>query len=280
MPAESPIRERAFLVGCPRSGTTLLQSYLAAHPSIASFPETHVFVHLVRPWSRWRWLARAGIASSGGRRRFLEFCSEIGRMDLAAFWPPGTWSMRRCISSFIAALDSLATEAGKNRWVEKTPNHVHHVDVIERYVKGARFIHIVREGADVVASLQRVTRSHPRVWHGAWDLDRCVDAWNHAIRETRRHRGKPNHVIVRYEELVAEPARVLDSVFEFLGVEYTPAIQHRRSEAAATLILPIEEWKRDVLAQVHTDCPVHGGLDPEQRRYIELRLDPVDPCAS
>jgi hypothetical protein len=34
-------RTRLFLVGCPRSGTTLLQSLLAAHPQIASFPESH-----------------------------------------------------------------------------------------------------------------------------------------------------------------------------------------------------------------------------------------------
>ncbi|MGL4503377.1 MAG: sulfotransferase family protein, partial [Planktothrix sp.] len=46
------IKNRIFLVGCPRSGTTLLQSLLAAHPQIASFPESHFFQSLApaQPW--------------------------------------------------------------------------------------------------------------------------------------------------------------------------------------------------------------------------------------
>ena len=41
------ILSRIFLVGCPRSGTTLTQSLLAAHPMVASFPESHFFSHLL-----------------------------------------------------------------------------------------------------------------------------------------------------------------------------------------------------------------------------------------
>src|SRR5271167_4804558 len=42
------IAGRLFVVGCPRSGTTLLQSLLAAHPSVHSFPETAVFGRLLK----------------------------------------------------------------------------------------------------------------------------------------------------------------------------------------------------------------------------------------
>ena len=41
------IEKRVFLVGCPRSGTTLLQSMLHAHPSIYSLPETKFFHVLI-----------------------------------------------------------------------------------------------------------------------------------------------------------------------------------------------------------------------------------------
>ena len=41
------IKDRIFIVGCPRSGTTLLQSLLAAHPQIHSFPETHFFPNTI-----------------------------------------------------------------------------------------------------------------------------------------------------------------------------------------------------------------------------------------
>ena len=64
-------KQRIFLVGCPRSGTTLLQSLLAAHPDITSFPESHFFRHLI---DNRRWLHRTfGIASKRARTRKIKF---------------------------------------------------------------------------------------------------------------------------------------------------------------------------------------------------------------
>src|SRR5258706_12754544 len=46
-PTPREVGSRLFVVGCARSGTTLLQSFLAAHPAVLSFPETAVFGRLL-----------------------------------------------------------------------------------------------------------------------------------------------------------------------------------------------------------------------------------------
>lgn len=88
-----PIQARLFLVGCPRTGTTLIQSLLAAHSQIASFPESHLLL------------------AGGGTR----------------------W--------------------GQTIWLEKTPLHLLYIKQFEQFIPGVKFIHLLRNGADVVASL-------------------------------------------------------------------------------------------------------------------------------
>ena len=76
------IKERIFLVGCPRSGTTLLQSLLAANSKVLSFPETHFFGHLF--YSR-KLLSILGIANWRARLRWVQFLKEIGHQESMPF---------------------------------------------------------------------------------------------------------------------------------------------------------------------------------------------------
>ena len=68
------------------------------------------------------------------------------------------------VGVFVTMAGAAAGSRGCAGWVEKTPANLYAVDVIERWVPGARFVHIVREGADVVASLCAVAHGwgHPR----------------------------------------------------------------------------------------------------------------------
>ncbi len=71
--------QRIFIVGCPRSGTTLLQSVLAAHHDVFSLPETAFFCS-VRP-SRWVF-RRLGLVSRLARRILVRIALDHGRSDL------------------------------------------------------------------------------------------------------------------------------------------------------------------------------------------------------
>jgi len=77
------IKTRAFLVGCPRSGTTLLQAMLFAHPEIYSFPETNFFLSLFGA----RDLLTMDTTPQGSVRKFRQLVRSI--MELLALQSTG-----------------------------------------------------------------------------------------------------------------------------------------------------------------------------------------------
>ena len=195
-----------FLVACPRSGTTLLQCILAAHSSIASFPESHFFPRLL-PRERWRRFL--GIANREINDYFAGYAQLIGDPQPPE-WP--ATPQRRAVPyvrAFVRILDRLTRDQGKRYWLEKTPGHLLYVEQIRRLVPDARFIHILRNGRDVVASLYEVTRAYPEVWGGERTIDECLDRWIGDVRTTSRYLGHGDHIVVRFEELVEDPSSPL-----------------------------------------------------------------------
>lgn len=276
---------RAFVVGCPRSGTTLLQSLLAAHPGVTSFPESHFLRRLEPDKALYR---RLGLASRRAVPRLEAYVSELrehgsdARAALGDWQAPGwplKWSARVVFRAFVRSLDRVALVRGAGVWIEKTPNHLRYVHLIERYLPRARVIHIVRDGLETVASLYRVTHAHPESWDGAWGLERCVDRWNESISRTAAQAGKPNHCLVRYEKLVERPAEVLAPVCALLGIEFRDEMLggSSREGAAGQVVNAWETWKAGAFEGVAqrgnaVGTAVDGVLSPAQQDYVRERL--------
>ena len=271
----SPV-QRAFIVGCPRSGTTLLQGMLAAHPRICSFPETHFFGaafplnplrrHLVWP-------------ALGGRRCLTHWLRTLRREDLLplARLP---WHTRDYARGFVAVLDQLAREAGAPWWVEKTPDHFRRVEHIQAAMPDARFIHLVRDGVETVCSLHQASQRDPRAWHARWrwlgkgmTWTDCIERWNTAVEVADRWAGDPRHAIVLYDVLVAEPERVARALAAFLDIPYDPSML-RPEQSFDRIVIKAEPWK------VNNTGPIQrvrttpaDALSPEQRARLERALD-------
>lgn len=218
MPASQsrPAQTRVFLVGCPRSGTTLLQSLLAAHPRLVSFPETHFFrVVLARREERWR--RRFGIASSHAPEALARLAA-LGVMDGSS-----SNQRRRMVTVgqyarlLTNTLDRAAAASGATHWLEKTPDHLLDVREIQRHVRRPNFIHMIRDGRAVIASLFEVKREHPE-WGGLATVDRVIEQWRRGLHRSLSWVGRRNHAFVSYERLVADPHRVLFRLCEFLSL--------------------------------------------------------------
>ena len=99
------IKKRIFIVGCPRSGTTLLQSLLAAHPLICSFPETHFFPNTVG--SSWRKYLK--LASPVAHQKLYAFLDKIGQKDMQNFVPVHGLLLKNYVTAFVKILDELTS---------------------------------------------------------------------------------------------------------------------------------------------------------------------------
>ncbi len=273
----SPIKTRLFLVGCPRSGTTLLQSLLAAHPELASFPESHLFQSL---WI-YRWSRFLGIASPKGREQLNWFLHEINQDNLQHKLPPNARFIRQYGVIFKEALDNTTQAQGKSIWLEKSPEHVRYIRYIEASIPDAKFIHLVRNGSDVVASLYDVTHKHrqPDVWGDEpWELDKCIRHWVRSIEFGRPHLNKPNHILVRYEKLVENPEAILRQLCDFMGTPFNPMMLKNYGKIAEKVSLKNEAWKASVGQPINNanSTKFYQLFNPEQQQYILDQLSAIN----
>jgi hypothetical protein len=187
-----------FVVGCFRSGTTLLERVLLRHPDVdgPGF-ETQLF-------SRVRY------------GRTLDHPTEHEALTA------GVRVNGDAIARFAAAADALARRQGARRWVEKSPEHVYHARAIVRRFPGARIVHIVRDPRDVVTSILHTpwaiphARSrHARIVAGAvlWEL-----MTREGLRVLADSFLSSGVLGVRYETLVGMPAAELQRIAAFLRV--------------------------------------------------------------
>ncbi len=269
------IKERIFLVGCARSGTTLLQSILATHTKIISFPESHFFVNLA-PMTRWQRLFK--LAPQRAKKRFDEFLKDIDYKNTSATLNiiiPFTYQYVR---AFVRVLDDLAEQNGKEIWIEKTPMHLHYIKTIEKLIPGSKFIHIVRNGEDVVASLYDVTRKYPEVWGGLRDIDQYIERWIRDIRISQEYKEELNHKIVRYEKLLFDSKSIVTDICQFIGVDFERIMLLNYSNAAERIVLESEVWKNTVRQEIQNtkNRKFNQLFDEPEREYIRDRISAVN----
>ncbi len=227
--------KRIFLIGAPRSGTTMLQSLLASHPSIISFPETKFFHYLLYDQ----------FSQSLSNRLEKFFVDELKRPELLNNWSDGQSNLDKA-HCFIKILDELAEEQEKCIWLEKTPEHIYFIDYLENLLPDALFIHILRNGIDVIASMYEANRKSPEAWGGIWNLDFCIKRWQEAISISNQYVEKDNHFLIKYEQIVENPKSSLSKLCEFIQIDFDNLMLINYKETANKLSL---------------EHPWHQGID-------------------
>jgi Sulfotransferase family len=233
MPSDRPI----FVVGCPRSGTTLLQLMLHAHPRIAIPPET-----------------RFTLLAYDRRREFGDLTDAANRRALAKFITTGNsfgdlgLDAERIIEAIMAGSPTLgsavgivfrsyAERFGKARWGDKRPAYLLNMDILLWMFPDAQIIHIIRDGRDCVASMKEAP------WHRG-GVNHAISQWRRGMEAGWRARKKlrpDQYREVYYERLVADPEAELRKLCDFLGEEYVPAMAEP-SQVAAVAVPERKKW--------------------------------------
>jgi hypothetical protein len=201
-----------FIIGSPRSGTTMLGQALAEHSELWTSGESYMLFHLFKEgWAEQafersmevpgpRWLRVEGVDEQ-------EFLVHVG-MGLNALY---------------------TSRSGGLRWVDHTPLYTMVAATLAKLFPGARFIHILRDGRDVVNSMVHFAKAASDAETGdfvqrtvAWshDMKSACEAWReHVEIGTAFCRANPERaILVRYEDLVAEPPLAFARIHRFLGI--------------------------------------------------------------
>jgi hypothetical protein len=239
-----------FIVGAPRSGTTLLRNLLNRHPAIAICRETHFSNFIYR-----RRRSFGNLAEARNRKRLAKEYLSIQRlqrmnMDLEALQSTLILEGVSYPAFFASLLRFYARSQGKRRCGEKTPQHALFVPTLLQWYPGACILHLVRDPRDVVASLLHMPWAPKSVIGNA-------RLWSHFNRSVLRSQAYPRYRMIRYEQLAANPEQELSQICEFLGEEYSPAMLtpdrslsperpwFRRAEGPVTP-QRIEKWREEL----------------------------------
>ncbi len=255
------VKRRIFVVGVPRSGTTLVQSLLAAHSEVTSFTESHFFSRHFKllPGS-------SVILTKNPKSRLVEFLAEndFDASSIAGVMGDGAWASlvegeptrlllpfrtREVAQQLLRVLDQLALSRGQSTWVEKTPKHLRYIPFLEK-LAGPKtrtdFVHVVRDGLETVASLHKASKH----WQHPYDLETCVERWNADVRFSLSRVQKANAVandhFVVYEDLTSQPESTLERLLQDLGLAWDPEILERYGQSSSQLVTPEETWKAGV----------------------------------
>ena len=252
-------------MGSPRSGTTILQSLLAAHPEVISFPESKFFHYSLYDQ----------LAGKLPNRMEAFFKDEIKRPELLKDFDDSQ-TVETKASWFVGVLDGLAAEQNKSIWLEKTPEHIYFIDDIERLVPDAKFIHILRNGMDTIASLYEATCSLNELWGPGWDLNHCIERWEQAMLISHKYVNKSNHILVKYEELLDDKTKFLGEICKFMGIEYDGKMLVNYQEKAANLSLNLP-WHKGIEREIKTSNvhKYHKIFNRNEIRYILDRIKRV-----
>ncbi|MBI5106287.1 MAG: sulfotransferase, partial [Solirubrobacterales bacterium] len=137
-------------------------------------------------------------------------------------------------SALRGMFEAYAARFGKPRWGEKTPDHLAHLDAIARALPEARFVHLVRDGRGVAASVLGLPFAP-----GDGSIEAAAADWRDRILAGRAA-AVDGVLEVRYEHLVRDPEAVLREVCAFVDLDFDPVMlrAHEQADARAAEVRP------------------------------------------
>lgn len=256
------VRVPLFVVGEPRSGTTLVRNLLSQHPKIAlTDHESHFIPSFVAKFGRdadfrHSHLLDAFIGAFRSSQLYLKGLGdgrELRTQDLVPFIQDGT------LAEVIEAVFRFYSpdKPGAQVWGDKTPAYLRHLDLLHELFPSARFIHVIRDPRDHVLSERKV-----------WGKSciRSAQHWSDRIQGAREvSQAFPDaYLEVRYEDLLDDLAAQMRLLTAHVGVEY--------EDAVTQLQRPSDELgdSRELLTLNKANAGKwHRELRPSTRRRVE-----------
>lgn len=233
------LRDRPlFICGHPKSGTSLLRALLDGHPQLVVYPEESVFFRRYLPKAAGKninqqleladqylihifaWNQENPPPSQAGfpDRDYSAISFDAVRTEMHGYItanPPR--HSGDLLSAAVLAFGQVTSQvsADSKYWVEKSPYNEHETKTIFSWWPQATCVHVVRDPRDNYLSYHR---KHPD-----WAAEFFTKNWiksTEAGLQNREFHGRDSYLILRYEDLVEFPEKVINQICEFLHIDY------------------------------------------------------------
>jgi len=221
--ASSPI----FVIGSPRSGTTLLRLILTTHPDICIPPESLFFVALESKYG----------AVNDFLPQIEDFLNDLYNNNFHRF---GEWNVDRQLLldnltnnqqlSYAQAVSTVYQtyrqqfDPTASIWGDKNPFHIYQLGKIRRYFPGVKVILIVRDFRACYGSVKKLVakeQERGEVWPGIKTIAGLTHQWNQVVKIIEKYHQKwEQFYLVSYEDLVREPSAQLAKICKWIGVDF------------------------------------------------------------
>lgn len=216
-PQGAPLKKPPFFVlGSQRSGTTMLRLMLNNHRSLC-IPHESGFIP--------EFYAKAGrygdIRDADVQRAMLRDISDSHHVSRGKLIPQLDDVLSFPIVDYRSLVDAIfqahIAQFEKPRWGDKTPSYTEDIDVLRQVFPDAKFIHLVRDGRDVLVSQKNIEWLSRNVVRLIRDWQ-----WKVSIAHKVGQVLGEDFLEVRYEDLVRKPEETLREICTFLDEDYDP----------------------------------------------------------
>jgi len=264
-----------FIVGSGRCGTTLLRRILLASPEVYIPPENWSLGGMISDFRYYRWLMpwKALVFLSMGRhitgsQRWFDSPPTGLRKQLLSL-PESQRSLARMIDETYR-YHGREQNATFESWGDKTPMNVNHMEAILAVFPEAKFIHLIRDGADVVHSWSKLGRYED-------DLRGAVERWEEAIEKAGEFKSsKPERLLeIKYEELVKRPRKVTRKVCMHTGIPYEEGMERRTDHVDEMEAAKSQRHYKNVFDSITEENISKGrrALTEDQREILRPQMN-------
>ena len=255
-----------FIIGSPRSGTSLLRLILTSHSQILIPPECGFIIWLHRRYADWQ------LTDNDTQSRLGSFLD-----DLFLCKKYDTWMLDRSIIEEQIALHRPENYAElcaviyiafgiKSRkrcviWGDKNNFHLNHLEELHCLYKNARFLHIVRDGRDVACSYREVMvakSNSPYAPNLETNITNIALEWSANVMKIDSFislKQQESCMTIRYEDLVLQPISSVKNICGWLGMPYEAGMldyykhnKNKKIEPDLTM-----DWKMRTLQPISDD---------------------------
>jgi len=233
-----------FIVGVPRSGTSLLAIILNNSSLVGIPPETHYFDYFYRKCKSLNNVKKFNVLFSkylhSEYLKSFDFTNEDEEFLLR--------KRDKSELSHANILEELCLiyikKNKKKMWGEKTPSHAENIDLLLNFYNDAKIVHIIRDPRDVILSLNKVP------W-GKGGLISKINLWMRYIQISNNNRlNNKNYYEIKYEDLLTKPLDTIMGVCKFLKVPFENSMLDYYKAQNQNFNVEKEPWKIKTLEKI------------------------------